>query len=96
MWAHDLCLITNDVILVQQGVPALDPLVLILQTLIPVLQPLPFGSDAQLTPTCQEGGRCAGENFFLYFKCIKSCDTVQLFTDVIIRLPNIVVPHWDV
>lgn len=48
-------LITSDVILVIQGVPALDLLVLVLQALIPVLQPLSLGSDTQLTPTCQEG-----------------------------------------
>lgn len=48
-------LIASNVILVVQGVPALDLLVLVLQTLIPVLQPLPLGSDTQLTPTCQEG-----------------------------------------
>lgn len=46
-------LIAGDVVLVQQGVPALDLLVLVLQTLIPVLQPLSFGSDTQLTPTCR-------------------------------------------
>lgn len=46
-------LITSIVILIVQGVPALDLLVLVLQTLVPMLQPLPFGSDTQLTPTCQ-------------------------------------------
>lgn len=45
-------LIASDVILDVQGVPALDLLVLVLQTLVPVLEPLPFSSDPQLTPTC--------------------------------------------
>lgn len=48
-------LITGDVILVIQGVPALDLLVLVLQALVPVLQPLSLGGDTQLTPTCQGG-----------------------------------------
>lgn len=48
-------LITSNVIIVIQGVPALNLLVLVLQTLVPVLQPLAFGSYTQLTPTCQEG-----------------------------------------
>lgn len=48
-------LITGNGILIIQSVPALNPLVLVLQTLIPVLQPLSFGSDTQLTATCQGG-----------------------------------------
>lgn len=53
-------LITSDVILIVQGVPALDPLVFVLQTLVPVLQPLSFGSDTQLTATCEEGTGAGG------------------------------------
>lgn len=45
-------LIASNVVLVVQGVPALDLLVLVLQTLVPVLQPLALGSDTQLAPTC--------------------------------------------
>lgn len=48
-------LITSIVILIVQGVPALDLLVFVLQTLVPMLQPLPFGGDTQLTPTCRRG-----------------------------------------
>lgn len=52
-------LITSNVILVIQGVPALDLLVLVLQTLVPVLQPLSFGSDTELAPTCRGKGKCS-------------------------------------
>lgn len=93
MWAHAVGLITGNVVLVHQGVPALDPLVLVLQTLVPVLQPLPFGRDAQLAPTCQEGGE-AGEDVFLSFPL--NCDTDQRLTYVIVGLADIIIPHWDV
>lgn len=53
-------LIARDVILIQQGVPALYLLVLVLQTLVPVLQSLSFGSDTQLTPTYQKGTKMKG------------------------------------
>lgn len=42
-------------ILIVQGVPTLNLLVLILQALVPVLEPLPFGGDTELTATCQRG-----------------------------------------
>ena len=63
-WIDDSCmfpmfgdwLITVDVVLVVQGVPALYLLVLVLQALVPVLQPLSLGSDAQLASTYHRHG----------------------------------------
>lgn len=49
--SHAVCgaggkwLIASNVVLVVQGVPALNLLVLVLQTLVPVFQPLALGSD---------------------------------------------------
>lgn len=62
LWRVESKLIAGDVILDVQGVPALDLLVLVLQTLVPVLEPLPFSSDPQLTPTCggDRPGCCPG------------------------------------
>lgn len=60
-YAHAVCgargerLIASVVILIVQGVPTLNLLVLILQTLVPMLEPLPFGGDPELTATCQRG-----------------------------------------
>lgn len=54
-----LPLIAGDVVLVLQGVPALDLLVLVLQTLVPVFQALALGRDSQLA-TAWEKGRRAG------------------------------------
>ncbi len=42
-------LIAGDVVLVEQSMPALDLLVLVLQAFVPVLQTLTFGSDTQPT-----------------------------------------------
>lgn len=52
-----LPLITGHVVLILQGVPALDLLVLVLQTLIPVFQALALGRDSQLAPAWGEGRR---------------------------------------
>lgn len=54
-------LIASNVILVIQGVPAFNLLVLVLQTLVPVLQSLPFGSDPKLAATCQEGSEVSAQ-----------------------------------
>lgn len=45
-------LITGVVVLIVQGVPALDLLVLVLQALVPVLQALSLRLNAQLAATC--------------------------------------------
>lgn len=55
MWDRGERLIASVVILVVQGVPTLNLLVLILQTLVPVFEPLPFGGDTELTATCHRG-----------------------------------------
>lgn len=57
-------LIASVVILIVQGVPPLNLLVLILQTLVPVFEPLPFGGDAELAATCrgEADGEC-GKSF---------------------------------
>lgn len=91
-------LIAGDVVLVHQSVPALNLLVLVLQTLIPVLQVLSLGGDTQLTPTCQEGmevWRCDGQ---VRITCSlhESSDAAHIFTYVVVGLPNVVIPHRDV
>lgn len=46
-------LVAGDVVLVQQSVPALNLFVLVLQALVPVLQPLSLSGDAQLATSCR-------------------------------------------
>lgn len=88
-------LIASDVILVVQGVPALDLLVLVLQTLVPVLEPLPFSSDPQLTPTCGGGGGGVRSGS-LSEELASALAVQQSLTDIVVGLPDVVVPHGDV
>lgn len=45
-----------DRAVVEQNVPALDLLVLVLEAFVPVLQTLPFSLDAQLASSCRHTG----------------------------------------
>lgn len=52
-----LPLIAGNVVLVLEGVPAFNLLVLVLQTFIPVFQALPLSRDAELTATWKKRRR---------------------------------------
>lgn len=56
-FGQQLPLITGNVVLVLEGVPAFNLLVLVLQTFIPVFQALPLSRDAELTATWKKGRR---------------------------------------
>jgi len=61
-----LPLIAGNVVLVLEGVPALDLLVLVLQTLIPVFQALPLCRNAELTAAYRKGRRELSELMLLF------------------------------
>lgn len=63
-----LPLITGNVVLILEGVPALNLLVFVLQTLVPVFQALPLCRNAELTAACRKGRREHSE-LMLIFHC---------------------------
>lgn len=56
-FGQQLPLITGNVVLVLEGVPAFNLLVLVLQAFIPVFQALPLSRDAELTAAWKKGRR---------------------------------------
>lgn len=50
-----LPLITGNMVLILEGVPAFNLLVLVLQAFIPVFQALPLSRNAELTATWKKG-----------------------------------------
>lgn len=55
---EDVLVLELGSVVVQQNVPALDLLVLVLEAFVPVLQTLSFRLDAQLTPSYGPNEKC--------------------------------------
>lgn len=94
VWDRGERLIASVVILIVQGVPTLNLLVLILQTLVPVFESLPFGGYTELTATCQRG-RVVSKRKVLALN-LQSSHTWQTFTNVVVGLADVIIPHGDI